>query len=151
MEMITIKNKKMKRILLFACGLFLFGMASQAQSTDSSATPHHRMERRGGRQGGPMMGPNSELVKKLNLTADQQAKLKTIREDLKTQSDAVKNNSSLSEDQKKAAFRDLFKKSREAQDAVYTDEQKEILKKAMQERRQQRGNRNANAASGNGQ
>lgn len=132
--------KKMKKILLFAFSLFLLAGASQAQTADTSAATHHRMQRRGN----PMMGPGGALAKKLNLTADQQAKLKTINEDFRKQGDAIKSNSQLTDDQKKTAFRDLFKKNREAQNAVYTDEQKEIIKKAMQERRQQRGGRKGN-------
>lgn len=128
----------MKKILLFTFGLFLFAAASQAQTADTSATPRHRMEHR---RGGAMMGPGGALAKKLNLTADQQTKLKAINEDFRKQGDAIKNNSALSDDQKKDAYRDLFKKNREARNAIYTDEQKEIIKKTMQERRQQRGNR----------
>jgi len=140
----------MKKILLFACGLFLFAAASNAQSTDSTAHKHPRMERRG--MGGPMMmGPNKELAKKLNLTDDQQTKLKAINEDFRKQADGIKNNSSLTGDQKKEAFRDLFKKNREAQNAVYTDEQKEIIKKDMQERRQQRGARRGPRPGGDNQ
>jgi Spy/CpxP family protein refolding chaperone len=140
----------MKKILLFACGLFLFGMASQAQSTDTAAAKHRpRMERSGGGRMMGMMVPNKELVKKLNLTTDQQAKLKTINEDFRKQAADIKNNSSLSDDQKKESFRDLFKKNREAQNAVYTDEQKEIIKKDMQERRQNRGQRRGGRPGGN--
>lgn len=134
----------MKKIILFASALFFLGMTSQAQTADTSAAPRHRMEHR---RGNPMMGPNSALAKKLNLTADQQTKLKAINEDFKKQSDALKSNSSLSDDQKKTAFRDLFKKNREARNAVYTTEQQDILKKAMQERRQQRGNKRGGGKS----
>lgn len=131
----------MKKILLFACGLFIFAAASQAQTADTSGKTRHRMEHR---RGGNMMGPGSALAKKLNLTADQQTKLKAINADFKKQGEAIKANSELSDDQKKTAFRDLFKKNREAQNAIYTDEQKEIIKKEMQQRRQERGNRKGN-------
>ncbi|SDZ75274.1 protein refolding chaperone Spy/CpxP family [Arachidicoccus rhizosphaerae] len=143
----------MKKILLFACGLFLFGMASNAQSTDTASHGNRpRMERRGpGGRGPMMMGPNKELAKKLNLTDDQQTKLKAINEDFRKQADGIKGNTSLTDDQKKEAFRDLFKKNREAQNAVYTDEQKEIIKKDMQERRAHRGDRKGGRPGGDNQ
>ena len=143
----------MKKIILFACGLFLFGMASNAQSTDSSFHGNRpRMERRGpgGGRGMMMMGPNKELAKKLNLTDDQQTKLKAINEDFRKQAEGIKSNTALSDDQKKEAFRDLFKKNREAQNAVYTDQQKEIIKKDMQERSARRANRTGSRPGGNG-
>ena len=138
----------MKKIFLLASALFLFTMASQAQSNNANRGNRHRTENRGGWQRGSY---NSELTKKLNLTTEQQEKLKSVREDFRKQGEAIKNNSSLSADDKKAAYRELFQKNREAQNAVYTDEQKEIIKKSMEERRAQRGqraNRGANRSGG---
>ena len=135
----------MKKIFLFASALFLFTMASNAQSNNNNQRGSRQHTEQRGNWG---RGQNSELTKKLNLTADQQAKLKAVREDFTKQGEAIKNNSSLSADQKRAAYRELMQKNRTAQNAVYTDEQKEIIKKSMEERRAQRAQGGQNGQRG---
>ncbi|HTN36889.1 MAG TPA: hypothetical protein VL053_07415 [Arachidicoccus sp.] len=130
----------MKKILMMGCALFIFAAASQAQSTDTSATTprQHMQNRRGGDR---MMGQRAELNKKLNLTADQETKLKAISDSFRKDRGDIKNNTNLSDDQKKQAYRDLFKKNNDARQAIYTPEQKAIIEKSMKDRRAQRGDR----------
>src|SRR5258707_15042412 len=64
-----------------------------------------------------------KFAKELNLTPDQQAELKSIRENMKQQAQAIKNDSSLTADQKKAKFKELHKSSHEQMMAKLTPDQ----------------------------
>ena len=117
----------MKRIITGVLALVLFAGAAQAQAKKDTTGFHHR-------QGREMM------AQQLNLTADQQAKLKSIREDERKEMQALKNNqSSLNADQLKEQRKALHKKYSEQTQAVYTPAQKEQLKKLHAERKQKDG------------
>jgi Spy/CpxP family protein refolding chaperone len=59
----------------------------------------------------------------LNLTSDQSAKLKAQKEASKTKIDAIKNNSSLTEEQKKAQVKEVMKSSKADMKNILTAEQ----------------------------
>jgi Spy/CpxP family protein refolding chaperone len=112
----------MKRILTGALALVLFAGAAQAQTKDTASFHHHR-------QGHGMM------TKELNLSADQQAKLKSIHENQKKDMEALKSNQSLTADQLKQQRETLHKKYREQMQSVFTPAQKDQLKKLQAERK----------------
>ena len=122
----------MKKILSLGLALFIFAAATQAQTTDTTVAPKHQKMHR---QGKAMRGQRAEMAKKLNLTADQQTKLKALNDSFKQERQGIKDNANLSDDQKKQAYKDLFKKNREARQAIYTPEQKAIIEQSMKERR----------------
>ena len=68
---------------------------------------------------------------KLNLSADQSAKIKAQREALKVKVTAIKNNSSLTEEQKKAQMKEVRQSSQAEMKSILTPEQQ----KQMQEMR----------------
>ncbi|MDB5251824.1 MAG: hypothetical protein JWP27_993 [Flaviaesturariibacter sp.] len=70
----------------------------------------------------------ARLAKELNLTADQQAKVKAIQQDFKGRLEAVRNDESLSKEQKQAKAAELFKAQQEQMKAVLTAEQQEKMK-----------------------
>jgi protein CpxP len=83
------------------------------------------------------------LTQKLNLTADQQTKVKAIDEDTGKQMMAVRNDTSLSQDDKRAKMMDIRKGSQDKIRGVLTDEQKTKydamlaeMKERMKERQQ---------------
>jgi periplasmic protein CpxP/Spy len=83
------------------------------------------------------------LTQKLNLTADQQTKVKAIDEDTGKQMMAVRNDTSLSQDDKRAKMMDIRKSSQDKIRGVLTDEQKmkydamlAEMKERMKERQQ---------------
>jgi protein CpxP len=78
----------------------------------------------GSRMGNMQTRQLEMLTKQLNLTSDQQAQVKAIQQDTGQQMRAVRNDSSLSEDQKRSKMMDLRKTSQEKIRAVLTDEQK---------------------------
>ncbi len=74
-----------------------------------------------------------DLLKELDLTREQNLKLKEIRQANKTKKEAIESNGQLSEDEKKKQFRELQKEQAKAIQAILTDEQKEKFKAKRQE------------------
>lgn len=115
----------MKRIITGALALMLFAGAAQAQ-TKSDTTRFHQ------RQGRQMM------THQLNLTADQQAKLKSIHDAQRKDMEAMKTKS-LTADQAKQQRQALHKKYQEQLQSVLTPAQKDQLKKFQADRKAQGG------------
>jgi Spy/CpxP family protein refolding chaperone len=115
----------MKRILTGALALVLFAGAAQAQTKKDTAGFHHR-------QGRAMM------AQQLNLTADQQAKLKSIHDAQRTEMEALKTKS-LTAEQSKEQRKALHKKYQEQMQSVLTPAQKNQMKKLQAERKEKGG------------
>ncbi|AYD49200.1 Spy/CpxP family protein refolding chaperone [Arachidicoccus soli] len=120
----------MKKIFLLSFAFLLFTALTKAQdaNTTTQTTQKEGMHR------GGMHGMNSQLMKQLNLTPDQKTQLKALNESMKTKREAIKNNASLSDEQKKEAFRSLMKENMKDRDAIYTPEQKALIEKSRKER-----------------
>ena len=86
-----------------------------------------------------------KFAEKLNLTPEQKADLKSIRENEKQQAQAIKNDSSLTPDQKKAKFKELRKSSHEQMMAKLTPDQQAKFKEMRKERRGHRHGRKGEA------
>jgi len=71
-------------------------------------------------------------VESLDLTDDQKAKVKDIFMDAKTQRQAIMNDTSLSEDQKKAKMKELRETIKTKVNNVLTPEQQATLKTKME-------------------
>jgi len=113
----------MKKILTGALAFVLFAGVAQAQTKDSSW--HHK--------GGHEMG-----MKQLNLTADQQAKLKAIHEQERQEMKSL-NTGSLTADQSKEQKQALHKKYRAQIESVLTPEQKAQMQKMHADPKGQKG------------
>jgi protein CpxP len=96
----------------------------------------------GGGRGRGMEGRQLEmLTQKLNLTTDQQAKVKAIDEDTGKQMMALRNDTSLSQDDRRAKMMDIRKSSQDKIRAVLTDDQKtkyDAMQAEMRERMKER-------------
>ena len=79
----------MKRILIATLAIVLFAGAAQAQTKDTARHHQKHLQHKG--------GGHDMMAKQLNLTADQQAKLKSIREQEHKEMKALKNSSSTKE------------------------------------------------------
>ncbi|MFL5810998.1 MAG: Spy/CpxP family protein refolding chaperone [Flavisolibacter sp.] len=108
----------MKKIFTATLAFVLFAGAAQAQTKDT--TEHHRN------------GGHEMMVKELNLTADQQAKLKSIHEQERNEMKALKDKS-LTADQLKAQRTELHKKYRTQTESVFTPAQKQQMEKMRSE------------------
>lgn len=115
----------MKRIITGALALVLFAGAAQAQTKKDTAGFHHR-------QGREMM------AQQLNLTADQQAKLKSIHDAQRKEMEALKTKS-LTAEQSKEQRMALHKKYQEQMQSVLTPDQKDQMKKFKAERKEKGG------------
>jgi Spy/CpxP family protein refolding chaperone len=115
----------MKRILTGALALVLFAGAAQAQSKQDSSWHNHK-------------GGHEMMAKQLNLTVDQQAKLKTIHENERKEMEALKTQS-LTADQLKTQRKDLHKKYQDQMESVLTPSQKQQMEKLKAERKQNGG------------
>jgi periplasmic protein CpxP/Spy len=81
------------------------------------------------------------LTQKLNLTPDQQAKVKTIDEDSAKQAAAVRSDTSLSDTDRRSKMMDIRKTSQDKIRSILTDEQKtkyDELQAQMRERMKER-------------
>ncbi|ANI90141.1 hypothetical protein A9P82_13110 [Arachidicoccus ginsenosidimutans] len=120
-----------------------FAATSHAQSADTTAIHHaHKAWQKRSKKG------NTDFYKKLNLSADQQTKLKAIKGDEKSKATAIKNNSNLSADEKKQQLKALNKDAYNKRQAIYTDEQKALIKEDHAKKKAHKGHKKE--ATGNG-
>jgi protein CpxP len=118
--------------LAFAAGLLVVGQTSHAQTAPAAQESHGAM---GGHAMGPMT-PESRLkmlTEKLDLTADQQAKLKPILEDESTQMKTLHDDTSLAPEDKRTKMKELRESSTEKINAVLTPDQQSKWKQMKQE------------------
>jgi len=128
--------KACTRIAMVAlfCGA-LFAIPVKAQDTAPAAP---QAEGRAGR----MQARQLEMMtEKLNLTADQQTQIKAIQQNTGQQMMAVRNDSSLSQDQQRSKMMDIRKASQEKIRAVLTDDQKTKYDAMQAEMRERMKNR----------
>jgi len=117
---------KNRRIII---GSLLFGLAitltaRPALAQEQQATAESRLE---------------EMSKQLNLTDDQRAKLKPILQDEVQQLQAVHNDASLSQDQKKAKAKEIHAASKPQINSVLTPDQQKQWKEMKKKAKEQRG------------
>jgi Spy/CpxP family protein refolding chaperone len=75
-----------------------------------------------------------ELTKNLNLTPEQSSKISDLNATLKTNIKDIRQNASLSEDQKREQIKSLMKKHRSDVETLLTSDQKEQLKNNLKNR-----------------
>lgn len=108
-------------------GEFKKGAGSRKDSTGLGK----RGDRQGMRQGKEGM---HKMQQELNLSADQQAKMAKLREEFKTKSESIRNNSALSQEQKKEQFKSLAQQHRDQVKNILTKEQIEKMETAKAKR-----------------
>lgn len=69
-----------------------------------------------------------EMLQQLNLTDEQRTKLKGMKADHKQKRDAIKNDNSLNEEQKKEKMHALKEEQKKNMQSTLTDEQKQQMK-----------------------
>lgn len=114
----------MKKIITSALMLALTIGAAQAQDSSARKDKHHQKKEH--RMGG---------FDKLNLTAEQKERMKAIKEDYKTQSEALRKQDQLSVAEMKTRREELHKNFRTQTESVLTADQKSQLEKAKAERK----------------
>ena len=99
-----------------ACIAAGFTLSAQAQDSTAAKNQHKTRHSKEWKHDGK---------EKLDLTADQQEKMKAMRAEFKTQAKAIKDNSALTEDQKKEQLQALHVKNRQQVKAILTPEQQQ--------------------------
>ncbi|HLH07076.1 MAG TPA: hypothetical protein VKW78_07560 [Terriglobales bacterium] len=123
-----------------ALGIPLFAQdaanADQANSATTQAAPDA-----GTAQGKPYghrhRGGMKKMAEKLNLTADQQAKLKPIFQQAHAQAKTIRQDTSLTQEQKRAKMKDLHQTTMAQLNEILTPEQQTQLKQLQEQRRAQ--------------
>ena len=80
-------------------------------------------------------GPKDFDDEKLNLSQDQKNQIKQFRENAKSQIEAVRNDSSLTPEQKEEKIRQIRRETHKQVLGVLTPEQRKIVKERQRERR----------------
>ncbi len=120
--------------------------ATTGSSTDSSAKHEH-----GQRQADPQQQVD-HMAKKLNLSADQKSQLLPILTARRDQMESLRNDASLSQEDRHAKMKSIRSDSETKIRALLTDDQKQSydkMQQQMQERRQNHGSQSNPAPSGN--
>ena len=149
------KSRGRKRTSLFACtvlaAMLSLGVAGFAQD-DQNAPPPPPPDQQsgqasggmGGHMGGRRMMPTVDdqlkhLTKKLNLSADQQTKLKPILEDQRKQMDAIHNDSSLSREDRFSKMQTIRQSSDTEIKGVLNEDQQKSFDKMREEQHDRMG------------
>jgi protein CpxP len=119
-------------LLAFATALMVVGQTPHAMQTAPTAQEH-------GAMGGPAMAamtPESRLkmlTEKLNLTEDQQGKIKPMLEDQSKQMKVIHDDASLAPADKQAKMKEVHESSIEKMNAVLTPDQQAKWKQMRQD------------------
>ena len=130
---------------LLATGLTLGTAAAFAQQDSPAPAPDASAQQNGGRFGRGQQSPDerlAQMTKRYNLSADQQTQIKPILADQQQQITALRQDSSLSREDKFAKMSSIREASNTKISAVLNDSQKQKFtedQQKFQERRQQRG------------
>jgi Spy/CpxP family protein refolding chaperone len=123
--------KSLRTLALLA--MSLLGTAAFAQQ--NPPPPGGGDQPQGPRRGMSVDDQLKMMTEKLNLTADQQAKIKPFLEDARTQSQAVMKDDSLSQDDKRTKVRGIRESTNSKVRDVLTDTQKKQFDAMQQEMR----------------
>jgi Spy/CpxP family protein refolding chaperone len=117
--------------------LLVLPFAAQAQPQDESTQSQNQDQRR--RPGAVQRQRQhmAMLAQKLNLTDGQKQQFQQIGRDLGKQGMAIRQDSSLTDDQKKEKIQELRKQAHQQMFAVLTPEQKEQLKQMREQHKRE--------------
>jgi Spy/CpxP family protein refolding chaperone len=137
MKMTMLRKAGIWVAMVALCSGALSAIPMMAQDT-APAAPQGQV----GPRGRNMQAQQLEmLTQKLNLTADQQTQVKAIDEDTGKQMMAVRNDTSLSQDDKRTKMMGIRKSSQDKIRAILTDDQKtkyDAMQAEMKERMKER-------------
>ena len=113
--------KKLFLMLVLAVAACPVTLAQDTTSTHAKKKP------------GTAKAKGTSDMKKIDLTKDQQKKIKATNQDFKAKTQKVKGDSSLTAGQKKAKLKELSKEKKKDVDTVLTADQKNKLKQLHKE------------------
>jgi Spy/CpxP family protein refolding chaperone len=116
----------MKKILLSMLAATLVVAVSQAQEIPDREAPAHEMKQKHHR---------GEEFKDLNLSEEQKAKLKALREESRKEREALQKNDNITVKEWRAKMEEQRKAQREKFQSILSEEQKVQLQKSKEERK----------------
>jgi protein CpxP len=128
----VLRNTIMRTALLALCTTALSTIPMLAQDTPAPAAQQ-------GPRGGGRGNQVEMLTKRLDLTPDQVTQVKAIDDDTMKQSQAVRGDSTLDQDARRAKMMDIRKASQDKIRAVLTDDQKTKYDAMLAEMRSRQG------------
>jgi Spy/CpxP family protein refolding chaperone len=127
----------MKKTIILAVAFSIF--STTAAFAQTTTPPQTDRQQRAGRNGDNRQRPDP--MADLNLTEAQQTQMKALNEEFRTKSAAIRNDATLTDDQKREKGMELRKAQNEKRLAILTPEQKKQWEEKMKEQRENRGNR----------
>ena len=107
----------MKKLFLFVMAGFFFAMNTTAQ-VSGNANPNRKFQSDSSHH-----HHRGQMMEQLNLTPEQKSQLKSLHESNKLQRDAIKNDATLTQDQKRAKMKDLQKSQSDKFNSILTPDQ----------------------------
>lgn len=120
----------MEKMFLIAIAAFFFATNSNAQvqrEVPRSQTVQSDSARHAGKE---------KMTNELNLSKDQKAQIKSLHQENKQQRDAIKNDASLTPDQKKQKMKELHQSQSSKTNSILTPDQQAKRKTMIAERKQ---------------
>lgn len=99
-------------------------LSKPAASNTNAGSKHHKDKH-----------ANKELMKSLNLSEDQKAKFKEMKDANKSKREAIKNNSALSDDEKKAQMKEMKTAQKQQMHGMLSADQRAKMKAFKQQRK----------------
>ncbi len=127
----------MKKIIAILAVVFMSQLAI-AQENATTGTKKAKSERKMHHKGGKH---KKEMMKALNLNDEQKGRLKEMKTAHKQKMEAIKNNSSLTDEQKKEQMKALRTEQRNGMQSVLNDEQKQKMKDMRAKMKEDKKNR----------
>lgn len=134
-------KKTMKKTIILAAFIGAISISTTYAQNDPPVEKEKTTAMEGKKHGGGM-----EMFKDLNLTPEQQTKIKGINEEIKTKVQGIKTDATLNEDAKKEKMAALKKEKNKKIFALLTNEQKEKMRAKMKEK----GKKGGDGAGGEG-
>ncbi|HUL17459.1 MAG TPA: hypothetical protein VLV88_15785 [Terriglobales bacterium] len=119
----------------------VLAQSQQDNGQEQAAPPSQQPAQQAAPENAPANAPGMrghEKLQGLNLTDDQKAQIKKIHEDARSQMDALRADTSLSDADKQAKMRAIHRATMQQVRGVLTPEQRQELRQQMRERRAQR-------------
>lgn len=124
----------MKKLFLMTTAAIVFTITSNAQIT-RKADPSQKV------QSDSLSAHKKALMDELNLTPDQKSQMKAIHESANEQRNAIKSDSTLTKDEKRAKMKDFQKSQSQKINSILTPDQQAkrnaYIKNMKQQRKEQ--------------
>lgn len=127
---------KWQAIVFGAIFMAAMPVASRAQqAAPDNGSPAQTSQSPSGQDAAAKRPARMHLLKSLNLTPQQKTQMKAIRADRKNQLQALRNNATLTDQQRQAQFHQIRRSTHRRMVALLTPDQRAQLKQMIQQRR----------------